>query len=791
MKKAIRIWGGLLCAVVLFVATVGCTNGMKGKKESYLYQFEGYDYQYAITKDQQEKVFRMTPAKRTVEVLNGVGKYTILGEADKPLYTTDKMKDYTVDESGKNPVVTVHYALSDNAGDVTAIYTLYKEYMDVEISLENYSGKDAASAYYVREFTKKYQKVEKRSVGTWKFPENDDFPYQTFDSLAWIHRFKDGGSMYTFYEGEEAQPKNYLEAYPEHAIPLTMSEDQKPQEKLHFALVFSSEKDIKAADNRALFAKKNLDTALSFNCTTKGTGSATLYTQKDLSFLMEVENLTDQKKDAEVSCQIYGYDGSTCLEKTEKFSVKKQGNAQKKISFKAPSYGSYYAILTMQSGKDTYKEVYPFAVLKKHTYQYTKSSPFGISGVHFGQYQPNEDTISILQELGAANVRVGLGIPEYAEKDTKLLKKNLASLKKSGIRINGQYLLLDHWSEPFDPKVYEQAIRSVLDDVGDLLDGCEAGNEPNLYATYYGYSKEDYMAYYYEVNYTGAYPAIKDAGLKYLGAGVYQGESIWLEGLDYYGIMDKQDVLVTHGYAFPYSPDLTKDPQVELSFESSLVRTRQFLDKTGDKTGYLNECGLPTTPEQTEGISSGVDLRTQADYMARELLLALSYGVDEIEVYSMFDQQNLYHTIMPEEYENNFGLFYQQDYSGRIFPKPSAAAYANITRLLESVEKCEEISAGSDTVRAFRCNLKKENEELLGLWSTKERLSNDSNENIVRTPNLPWVNQWTEKETVTIPVEAKSAKVCDLMGNSYEVPVTDGQIEVEATGAPVFVKLEK
>lgn len=69
----------------------------------------------------------------------------------------------------------MHYALSDNAGDVTAIYTLYKEYMDVEISLENYSGKDAASAYYVREFTKKYQKVEKRSVGTWKFPENDDF----------------------------------------------------------------------------------------------------------------------------------------------------------------------------------------------------------------------------------------------------------------------------------------------------------------------------------------------------------------------------------------------------------------------------------------------------------------------------------------------------------------------------------------------------------------------------------------------------------------------------------------
>ena len=63
-------------------------------------------------------------------------------------------------------------------------------------------------------------------------------------------------------------------------------------------------------------------------------------------------------------------------------------------------------------------------------------------------------------------------------------------------------------------------------------------------------------------------------------------------------------------------------------------------------------------------------------------------------------------------------------------------------------------------------------------------MSNDSNENIVRTPNLPWVNQWKEKETVTISVEAKSAKVYDLMGNSYKIPVTDGKIEVEATGSP-------
>ena len=84
MKKAIRIWGGLLCAVVLFVATVGCTNGMKGKKESYLYQFEGYDYQYAITKDQQEKVFRIT--SRKIYDFRRKGQTAVYNGKDEGLY---------------------------------------------------------------------------------------------------------------------------------------------------------------------------------------------------------------------------------------------------------------------------------------------------------------------------------------------------------------------------------------------------------------------------------------------------------------------------------------------------------------------------------------------------------------------------------------------------------------------------------------------------------------------------------------------------------------------------------
>lgn len=58
-----------------------------------------------------------------------------------------------------------------------------------------------------------------------------------------------------------------------------------------------------------------------------------LYTE-GFEFSMEVENLTDQKKDAEVSCQIYGYDGSTCLEKTEKFSVKNREMHRRKFLLK-------------------------------------------------------------------------------------------------------------------------------------------------------------------------------------------------------------------------------------------------------------------------------------------------------------------------------------------------------------------------------------------------------------------------------------------------------------------------
>lgn len=71
--------------------------------------------------------------------------------------------------------------------------------------------------------------------------------------------------MYTFYEGEEAQPKNYLEAYPEHAIPLTMSDDKQPQDKLHLALVFSAKKTPKQPTTVRCLRKRIWTRHLRFN----------------------------------------------------------------------------------------------------------------------------------------------------------------------------------------------------------------------------------------------------------------------------------------------------------------------------------------------------------------------------------------------------------------------------------------------------------------------------------------------------------------------------------------------
>ncbi len=759
-----------------------------GWKDTNLYTYKADSYTYTISQDKMETISINGNWNIKQPVLRGAGHFVYL-ENGQLVYPTEELQDYTVDTSGTYPVVTVHYSIGEEVHGFTVEYTMYDTHIGVKATMESLTEmKKSSMAFFYRELLTDCDAVEKRTLGRWVFPEgeNPDFPYQEFDSMAWIHRLDSMKSIYTFYKGDEANPTHYFEDYSDNSIPVYKN-DGEFVTTVEFDLVFTNESDQQKADALAVAASDNMPVSVRFDCDSQGENNVMLYKDNALSFTLSLQNLKNSKVTADVTVDIYDYYGTCVQSMEENVSLRKKGKTDKKISFVADKKGIYYAVIEVSAQGETYKEMYSFGVLPKYEYAYKESNPFGVSGVRIGAYQPNDDTVAIAALLGISNMRIGIGVPEYVEEDYTLLQDYLAKLNDAGVRTHGQFLLLDNWAEPLDALTYRRQLDEALAEVADYLDGCETGNEPNLYAQYYGYSKEAYMSYFNEVHVAAGCDLIHSYGLDYLGAGVYESETAWLEGLDAWGTLDKQDVLVTHAYSFPYAPDLIKNPDIELSFESSMIRTRQFLDKVGDMPWYLNECGLPTTPLETEGISSGADLRTQADFTAREMVLALAYGADEVDVYCLYDQQNLYQTIDPHDMEDNFGMFYQADFYGRIMPKPSALMFANVNGLLDGVESCEEVDVESTAARAFQCNLKDKEDYVLCLWSNAEHLAYDDLDAGVRTPNLPWNNQWSVTETVVLAVPGEEVQVTDLMGNATIVPVKNGEAQIQVGGSPVFV----
>ena len=251
------------------------------------------------------------------------------------------------------------------------------------------------------------------------------------------------------------------------------------------------------------------------------------------------------------------------------------------------------------------------------------------------------------------------------------------------------------------------------------------------------------------------------------------------------GLLNEQDIYASHAYGYPHSPDYTDDPGEELVVESALVRNRKFLDTYGDKTWFLNEIGYPTTATY-KGKSKGVDLRTPADYMVRANILGLLYGADEIETYCLYDQQNLVKGYDPTNDELHFGLFYGQDFYGRIMPKVSGIAYRNMTMQLDGISSCQEIATDSKTLRVFQ--METEKVPLYVVWSNCKLLSNDKKKACRREANMPWQNEWTEEEIWRLKTDASQVEVIDSMGNVSIIDVTDGVTEINVNGSPKYIK---
>ena len=769
-------------------------DSLLASPKDLIYYFESTDYCYGITKDGREVFAHLDTDGTKTDVLNGGGTITVWDTSDRALCQAEYICNLEILETSPVESIRVTYANSMPGSTCTTTYRFHENYVKATTAIHDFrTTRPIGVAFLQRVYPNGYKQVDQKMNSNWVFPDNNDFPYKEFDCYTTIHSVDNSHRLYTFYHGESANIKEFYEYYnKDHFIIKTIG-NQLTSHQLDYELVFENPEKDKDCDYFALFKSKGQSLAFGITPTNNNSCQSSVFTDSDTELNMNISNMATTASKGILTFHLYDYYGKDLLSDTYSFSLDGQTECNRTLKLSEITQGKtgiYYLDAKLTSDNYTYRELYPFALLENHSYFYRNSNPFGISGMRFGKHEANDTTIYLADVLGMSHARVGISIPEYVSSDYTLLKTYLQKLNKAGIQVSGQFILMDDWTYPTDPLSYERKLSESLAETAPYLSAMEIGNEQNMIDISYNHfeSKEAAMKYYRNTQFNPGVKVINKLNLPVISAGVGLSDSNWLTLLAETGVLDASDILSTHAYSYPHSPEFTKDASIEHSFESSLVRVRSFLDIVGDRTWYLSEMGLPTTPLLTENTFSGVDLRTQADYTIREFLLALSYGADVVESYSFYDQVNLFKGIDNENNEYNFGMFYDQDYFGRIFPKPYAVAYSTMTRQMDGVKEVKELVSRSATLRIFQITLAND-KTILAAYSTANRLSNDA---VIgkRTPNLPWNLQWNGYETLTLQTAENADQVytLDLMGNKkiYNKNKT-GTVSIPVNGSPIFI----
>lgn len=750
-------------------------------KNNFQFYYATDEYSYGISFDGYE-IFSFVNSDGTVsEALRGGGTFLIADKQMRMLTSSTKhISNYEVISPNR---VTVYYDTAN--GTQFTEYTFNNNNVEVSAHVAfPYEISNLSGIHLDRTFVNGYIDSEKKVSNNWIFPDNKDFPYRTFDSYVLTNYIDSSHKLYSFWRGEDANPLYVPDYLSDCNFQVTQLPDTLSSYAINYTLVFENLTTDLDSDYFALFKGKNSELAIGITPKHVVKSNTTLFDTKNVSLNINVSNIHKENVPYNIRYCIYDYYGKKYLDMKDARTLPSFSQANYSLTPSLKGNGIYYLETSVSYSGKVHRELYPFIVYEPHTYQYTATSPFGVSGVRFNDYQPNDETVFLAKALGIANTRVCISLPDYIGTDYTLLQNYLAQLNANGTRVTGQYLLASDWTVPDDPARYASELATILSYVRPYLSDCEVGNEINL--KYLNLGMNEAMKLYLEKQYNPTQALItENYGLPFISAGVYLCQTNWLNAAVVAGIWEELDILSTHAYSFPHSPDITRDPSVDHSFESSLVRIRNFLNTYGEKTWYMSEFGYPTTPGNASGMFSGSDLRSQADYTIREFILGLSYGVDVLQSYALYDGVNTTLGTLDSNCEYHYGMFYSQDYYGRVMPKPLAMSYITMTQTLDGFASCAEVPNVSAKSRIFELKLQQTDSPIYVCWTNKYPLSTDYL--FSRTPGLPWKNQWTSSEKITFYTDTY-AEVIDSQGNTTRYYPKKGIVSIPITGEPVYIK---
>ncbi|WP_246321075.1 OmpL47-type beta-barrel domain-containing protein [Paenibacillus germinis] len=287
--------------------------------------------------------------------------------------------------------------------------------------------------------------------------------------------------------------------------------------------------------------------------------------------------------------------------------------------------------------------------------------------------------------------------------------------------------------------------KALLDLYGNQMEWVEVYNEFNGGFGDRGNGPADSRPDYYFKLLKKTYETVKAARPDVSVVGMASNVDIkWMEEVFKLGGLQYMDAVSIHPY------NRTSDGMLQdILAAKSLIRT---YNQGQDKPLWITEVGWKTNIGAT-----GVVEKTQADYLVRAYVQALSAGVEKIFWYDLMNDG------MQADYgEDNFGLIrHQEDPKGQFTPKPAYAAYGAMTRELLGATFVEQ--------------------EAVGTGITSYRF--DKNGQKLRTV---WANTPVQAAIQTnSPIQIK-----DIMGNTETFTPLNGKVYMTLTAEPIYIQSE-
>ncbi len=463
----------------------------------------------------------------------------------------------------------------------------------------------------------------------------------------------------------------------------------------------------------------------------------------------------------EVAWQVYNLNGALVDSGTVSIASNGQG------SFPLPNLklGYYTLELSAQAvGQAPVRLKTPFALLSDYDWDSVEDSPFGIAAhLHRESFGWSGDLTRLIKYAGAKTARGGyewsieksLGQYTFTPQPEKFMSYVEADGLKSMFVSGYNHPLYDDNKTPYTDAGrtgFANYVDAYIEHFKDQLVGVQVYNEFNGGFGKRGNSPADSKPDYYYKLLKATYEKVKENHPDFVVSGmVTAGVDLdWIEEVLKLGGMKYLDNIAVHPYR--YGRAVLKDREPE-GMAAELQQLKDLIREYNEgelKPIWISEFGWPT-----HQASNGTDEKTQADFLARAYVIALSEGVERIVWYNLMNDG-----LQADYNEHNFGLVrFKDDPLGAHTPKPSYVAYAAMTRELTNAEFVEEETYGGD-IKSFLFD--QDGEPLRAVWATE-------NTNAVILTNEP-------------------LQITDMTGNTEQFVPVNGKVYVTLNGELIYVK---